>query len=58
MQSDNTFYIFADDVSPRYLSAVLPLDYDTLAAADKFGNIAVLRLPKEASQQVGVDIVL
>jgi hypothetical protein len=31
---------------------MLPLDYDTLAVADKFGNISVLRLPAEVSAQV------
>lgn len=51
-KQDNQLYIFADDVAPRYLTAVLPLDYDTVASADKFGNIAVQRLPKEVSQQV------
>ncbi|KAG2431599.1 hypothetical protein HYH02_013292 [Chlamydomonas schloesseri] len=54
-KADNTFYIFADDVAPRYLSALLPLDYDTVATGDKFGNLVVLRLPQEASQQVEDD---
>lgn len=31
---------------------MLPLDYDTLAVADKFGNLSVLRLPAEVSAQV------
>ena len=52
-KADNAFYIFADDVAPRYLSALLPLDYDTIATGDKFGNLVILRLPQEASQQVG-----
>jgi splicing factor 3B subunit 3 len=50
-KADNAFYIFADDIAPRYITTLLPLDYDTVATADKFGNIAILRLPKEASQQ-------
>ncbi|KXZ43846.1 hypothetical protein GPECTOR_79g125 [Gonium pectorale] len=54
-KAENAFYIFADDVAPRYLTAVLPLDYDTVAAGDKFGNFVVLRLPREASQQVEDD---
>lgn len=45
-------YVFADDTSPRYLAAALPVDYDTCAAADKFGNVFVARLPAEISQQV------
>lgn len=55
---DNAFYIFADDIAPRYLSCILPLDYDTVAAGDKFGNVVVLRLPREASQQVGKSVEL
>eukprot|EP00198_Chlamydomonas_reinhardtii_P011963 XP_001701300.1 nuclear pre-mRNA splicing factor, component of splicing factor 3b [Chlamydomonas reinhardtii] len=54
-KADNAFYIFADDVAPRYLSALLPLDYDTIATGDKFGNLVILRLPQEASQQVEDD---
>ncbi|KAG2485365.1 hypothetical protein HYH03_015856 [Edaphochlamys debaryana] len=54
-KADNAFYIFADDIAPRYLTSLLPLDYDTVAAGDKFGNLVVLRLPKEASQQVEDD---
>ena len=54
-KQDNQLYVFADDASPRYLTAVLPLDYDTVATADKFGNIAVQRLPKEVSLQVEED---
>jgi hypothetical protein len=51
---DNSFYIFADDFTPRYVTTMLPLDYDTLAVADKFGNVAVLRLPADVSQQARV----
>ncbi|GLC59841.1 hypothetical protein PLESTB_001541500 [Pleodorina starrii] len=54
-KADNAFYIFADDIAPRYLTSLLPLDYDTVAAGDKFGNVVVLRLPREASQQVEDD---
>lgn len=49
---DNSFYIFADDATPRYVTTVLPLDYDTVAVADKFGNVSVLRLPADVSAQV------
>lgn len=47
-------YIFADDAAPRYVTSVLPLDYDTMAVADKFGNVGVLRLPPDVSAQVRV----
>ncbi len=45
-------YVFADETSSRYLTCTLPLDYDTVAVADKFGNFGVLRLPGDISQQV------
>jgi hypothetical protein len=50
--NENTLYEYADDVAPRHLTAALPLDYDTVAAADKFGNIFVTRLPQDVSSQV------
>lgn len=51
-KTENVMYIFADDTAPRYVSATLPLDYDTVAVADKFGNLGILRLPADVSQQV------
>uniref|UniRef100_A0A7R9Z712 DNA damage-binding protein 1 n=1 Tax=Chlamydomonas euryale TaxID=1486919 RepID=A0A7R9Z712_9CHLO len=52
---DNQLYCFADETVPRYLTAALPLDYDTTAGADKFGNIFVARLPADVSAQVEDD---
>ena len=51
-QADNVLYEYADDIAPRHLTATLPLDYDTVAAADKFGNLFVTRLPPDVSSQV------
>ena len=50
-QAENVLYEYADDIAPRHLTATLPLDYDTVAAADKFGNIFVTRLPPDVSSQ-------
>lgn len=50
--SENTIYSYADDLAPRHLSAALPLDYDTVAGGDKFGNFFVVRLPSEVSALV------
>lgn len=44
--------LFADDCSPRWLTAAAVLDVNTLAGADKFGNIFVTRLPQEVSDDV------
>ena len=54
-RAENKFYIFADDSIPRHIVSVCPLDYDTVAASDKFGNITVLRLPPEMSAAVEED---
>mmetsp|Transcript_8533 Transcript_8533/g.28705 ORF Transcript_8533/g.28705 Transcript_8533/m.28705 type:complete len:1198 (+) Transcript_8533:128-3721(+) len=52
---EGSIYVFADDVRPRYMTATLPLDYDTLAGADKFGNIFINRLPKDVSEEMDDD---
>ncbi|WIA12061.1 hypothetical protein OEZ85_012138 [Tetradesmus obliquus] len=54
-KTDNKLYCFADDVHPRYITAMTPLDYDTVAAGDKFGNFVVLRLPADVSAQIEED---
>ena len=54
-KGDNAFYIFADDAVPRHVTATLHLDYDTVAGADRFGNVFVSRLPPEVSAQVEDD---
>ena len=51
---ENVLYEYADDIAPRHLTATLPLDYDTVAAADKFGNIFVTRLPPDVSSQASL----
>ena len=51
-KAENQLYIYADDTSSRYLTTQLQLDYDTLCGADKFGNIFMMRLASDLSQQV------
>jgi len=51
-RAENNFVLFADDVAPRWLTASTVLDANTLAGADKFGNIFVTRLPQEVSDDV------
>lgn len=53
-KAENQLYIYADDTTSRYLTTQLQLDYDTLCGADKFGNIFMMRLPADLSQQVSV----
>ena len=47
--------IFADDYTSRWLTSGEMLDYDTMVAADKFGNLSVVRLPAEVSEDVEED---
>ena len=51
-RQENNFVLFADDVAPRWLTASCVLDANTVAGADKFGNIFVTRLPQEVSDDV------
>ena len=50
-KNENILYEYADDVAPRHLTAALPLDYDTVAGGDKFGNLFLTRLPADISAQ-------
>lgn len=52
---ENQLIIFADDTNPRWITNSCILDYDTVAMADKFGNIAVMRLPQSVSDDVDED---
>ncbi|XP_031565334.1 splicing factor 3B subunit 3-like [Actinia tenebrosa] len=52
---DNHLVIFADDVNPRWVTCCCFLDYSTLAVADKFGNIGVVRLSAGSSDDVEED---
>lgn len=54
-KAENQLYIYADDTTSRYLTTQLQLDYDTICGADKFGNIFMMRLPSDLSQQVEED---
>lgn len=49
---ENQLSIYADDCNPRWLTATQVLDYDTMAGADKFGNIFVIRLPSEVNEEL------
>jgi splicing factor 3B subunit 3 len=52
-KQENVLYEFADDIAPRYISATLPLDYNSMAIGDKFSNFCITRLPTEISIKVG-----
>lgn len=52
---ENQLIIFADDTNPRWITNSCILDYDTVAMSDKFGNIAVMRLPQSVTDDVDED---
>ncbi|XP_035766455.1 splicing factor 3B subunit 3 [Neolamprologus brichardi] len=54
-RNENQLIIFADDTYPRWVTTACLLDYDTMAAADKFGNISIVRLPPNTSDDVDED---
>ena len=54
-REDGSMYVVADDVQPRHVTAALPLDYDTVAGGDKFGNIFVQRLAADISEEIEED---
>ncbi|KAG0304071.1 Splicing factor 3B subunit 3 [Linnemannia gamsii] len=53
--ADNKLVVFADDKAPRWISCSAMIDYDTVAAGDKFGNFFVNRLPQKLSQEIDED---
>lgn len=46
-RNENQLIIFADDTYPRWVTTACLLDYDTMAAADKFGNIIIVSKGRE-----------
>lgn len=52
---ENRLLIFADDTSPRWITATTMIDYTTVACGDKFGNVFVNRLAIADSAQVDDD---
>lgn len=41
-RAENQLIIFADDTQPRWITTTCILDYNTVATADKFGNVSVV----------------
>jgi splicing factor 3B subunit 3 len=49
---DNIFTAFADDTFPRWINCFQMIDFDTCVLGDKFGNLAVIRLPTDVSRDI------
>ncbi|KAF6148902.1 hypothetical protein GIB67_014273 [Kingdonia uniflora] len=54
-RDENQLYIFADDSVPRWLTASYHIDFDTMAGADKFGNVYFARLSQDVSDEIEED---
>lgn len=52
---ENRLLVFADDTQSRWTTSVAMVDYNTVAAGDRFGNIFVNRLDPKVSDQVDDD---
>jgi splicing factor 3B subunit 3 len=49
--SKNAIRIFADEVTPRHVTCLTGVDYNTAAVGDKFGVVSIIRLPEEVKQR-------
>lgn len=54
-RAENQLVIFADDTTPRWVTVTCMLDFSTVAIADKFGNISIVRLPQNVNDNVDED---
>jgi len=57
-KTTNSLIVFADDTTPRWVTSMCNLDYDSVAVSDKFGNIFVCRLPAESKDDVSTCICI
>lgn len=54
-KTEKTLNVVADTNQPRYITASCVVDYDTVAAGDKFGNIFVTRVPADVREELEND---
>ena len=54
-RGENQLVTFADDTTPRWVTTTCTLDYSTVAIADKFGNLSLVRLPQNTNDDVDED---
>lgn len=52
---ENRLLVFADDTQPRWITSATMVDYNTVVAGDRFGNVFVNRLDNKISDQVDDD---
>eukprot|EP00494_Astrolonche_serrata_P006858 UN06883 len=54
-EREKQMFVFADTITPRYITSTLVLDYDTCAHADKFGNISISRVQMKGYAEMGTE---
>jgi len=54
-EKEKQMFVFADTITPRYITSNIILDYDTCAHADKFGNITFSRVEMKGYIEVGTE---
>ncbi|CAA7260734.1 unnamed protein product [Cyclocybe aegerita] len=54
-EPENRLLIFADDSQPRWITGMTMVDYNTVFASDRFGNIFVNRLDSNISDLIDTD---
>ena len=52
-RAQNEFVAFADDTSTRWCTSLVVVDHDTVAVGDRFGTLALLRVPDGANDNAG-----
>ena len=57
-RNENQLIVFADDTHPRWVTTACLLDYDTMASADKFGNISIVSRDGCCEGLIGGTIVI
>ncbi|KAB7499912.1 Splicing factor 3B subunit 3, partial [Armadillidium nasatum] len=54
-RQENQLIIYMDDTHQRWVTTSCMLDYDTVSLADKFGNISIVRMGQDVSDDVDED---
>lgn len=55
-EKEKQLEVFVDTTAPRYITSSCLVDYDTLAGADKFGNVFLARIGAGVDEDITTDI--
>jgi splicing factor 3B subunit 3 len=54
-EKEKQMFVFADTITPRYITSNVILDYDTIAYGDKFGNFTISRVQMRGYAELGTE---